>query len=66
MIDMQLLNSALMAVAILVGAAIALSGAMVAAAAVSRRGQTPPGGTKRDLPPHPAPDPHDARELVLR
>jgi hypothetical protein len=70
MIDMQLLNSALMALAILVGAAIALSAAMAVAAIISRRprrapGQPPHGGTRRDLPQHPAPDQDDARELVL-
>jgi hypothetical protein len=66
MIDMQLLGSALVALAILVGAAVALSAAMVAAAAITHRGQTPRGGTRRDLPPQPVPDDDDARQLVLR
>jgi hypothetical protein len=78
MIDMQLLNGALLALLIVVGAAIALSLAMVAAASVSRPGQTPRGGgTRRELPRRPVPDDdylprepvpeHDrVRELVLR
>jgi hypothetical protein len=77
MIDMQLLNDALLALLIVVGAAIALSLAMVAAATVSRPGQSPRGGTGREQPRRPLPDDdylprvpvHDddrARELVLR
>jgi hypothetical protein len=69
MIDMQLLNGALLALAIVIGAAIALAVAMVAAAAVGhggQGGQTPRGGTRRDLPRQPVPDDDDARELVLR
>ncbi len=66
MIDMQVLNSALMALVILVGIAITLSVAMVAAAAVTtRRGQAPHGGIRRDLPQEPTPDGDDARELVI-
>jgi hypothetical protein len=69
MIDLQLINSALMALMILIGAAIALSAAMVVAATISRRspapGPPPHGGTRRDLPQHPTPDHDDARELVL-
>ena len=77
MIDMQLLDGALLALLIVIGAAIALSLAMVAAATVSRPGQTPRGGTRRELPRRPVPDddylprvpvPDDDRapELVLR
>ncbi len=77
MIDMQLLNDALLALLIVVGAAVALSLAMVAAATLSRPGQTPRGGTGRVMPRRPVPDddylprvpvPDDdrARELVLR
>ena len=77
MIDMQLLNGTLLALLIVIGAAIALSLAMVAAASFGRPGQTPRGGTRRELPRRPAPDddypprvpvPDDdrARELVLR
>jgi hypothetical protein len=66
MIDMQLLEGALLALAIAVGAATALALAMVAAGAATRRGQTPRGGTRRDLPRQPVPDDDNARELVLR
>jgi hypothetical protein len=76
MIDMQLLDGALLALLIVIGVAIALSLAMVAAATVSRPGQTPRGGTRREPPRRPVPDddypprmpvPDDdrARELVL-
>ncbi len=66
MIDMQLLNNALMALAILVGVATALSVAMVAAATITQRGSAPRGGTRREPPPQPTPDNDNARELVLR
>ncbi len=63
-IDMQLLGGVLVALAVLVGAAIALSVAMLAAASVAKRGQAPRGGIRRDLPPAPQPDIDDARTLV--
>ncbi len=66
MIDMQILYSALVALAILVGLATALAVAMVEATAVTRGGSTPRGGTPRDLPDRPTPDNDHARELVLR
>jgi hypothetical protein len=77
MIDMHLLDGALLALVIVIGAAITLALAMVAAASFSQRGQTPRGGTRRDLPRRPVPDDDDlsrqpvhdddnARELVLR
>jgi hypothetical protein len=56
MLDMQLLDGALLALVVMVGAAIALSVAMVAVAAVSRRGPTPHGGTRRIQPRRPLPD----------
>jgi hypothetical protein len=56
MLDMHLLDGALLALAIMVGVAIALSVAMVAAAAVTRHGPPPRGGTRRDVPRQPAPD----------
>jgi hypothetical protein len=70
MIDMQLFDGILVALAVLVGAAILLSVAMVAAANVSKPGQAPHGGIRRDLPQHPQPDTDDdrteeARPLVL-
>ena len=66
MIDVQLLYSALIALAFLVGLATALALAMVAATAITRGGSTPRGGTPRDLPDQPTPDNDNARELVLR
>jgi hypothetical protein len=56
MIDTQLLDGALLALVIVVGAAIALSLAMIAAAALSRPGQPPRGGTRREVPRRPEPD----------
>ena len=66
MINVQLLISVLMALAILSGLATALAVAMIAAAAVTQRGSTPRGGTPRDPPDQPTPDNDRARELVLR
>jgi hypothetical protein len=66
MIDMQLLDGVLVALAVLVGAAIALSVTILLAASVAKRGQAPRGGIRRDLPPAPQPDTDDARTLVLR
>lgn len=72
MLDMNLVNGALIALAVLVGTAIALSVAIVAVAAVTQRGQARrggtggAGGTEHDVPRHPAPDTEDARSLVLR
>ena len=68
MIDMQLLGGVLMALAVLVGASIAISLAMMATgwgARTGQTGQTPPGGIRRDPPRQPQPDTDDARELVL-
>ena len=77
MINMRLLDGALLALLIVIGAAIALSLAMVAAAALTRPGHTPRGGTRRVMPRPPVPEddylprvpvPEDdrAREFVLR
>jgi len=65
MIDMQLLGGVLIALAILVGASIAISLAMTATASGAQTDQTPPGGIRRDPPRQPEPDTDDARELVL-
>jgi hypothetical protein len=70
MVDMQLLNSALLAVAVLVGFAITFSALVLAVAGLNRRylarGQAHgggSGGSRRITPPLPvAPD---APELVL-
>jgi hypothetical protein len=68
MVDMQLLNGTLLALAIIVGAAIALSITIVAVAGLTRRGQarhSGTGGSGRGLPQHPAPETDHARTLVL-
>jgi hypothetical protein len=69
MIDMQLLNNALVAIAILVGVAVTISAAIVAVAAITGRRQTRHGGSGGSgtaLPKRPAPATEDARTLVLR
>jgi hypothetical protein len=70
MIDSQILIGVLVALAGLVGTAVALSVAMLAAARIKpgqgSHGQGPHGGIRRELPPQPAPDTDDARTLVLR
>jgi hypothetical protein len=66
MISMHLLYGVLLALAALVGAAIALSAVIWAAARpASKPGQPPHGGIRRDVPQLPEPEPDDARELVL-
>jgi len=71
MVDVQLLNDTLVALAVLVGVAIAFSFAIVAVAAIVKRGQARnigtggTGGTRHEIPPR-APDSDDARRLVLR
>jgi hypothetical protein len=67
MIDLQLLGGILVALATLVGLAIALSVVMVAAGKVSKPGPAPQGGIRRDQPQpqHPQSDTDDARVLVL-
>ena len=67
MFGMQLLDGVLVALAVLVGAAIALSAAILAVSLATRPGQAPQGGIRRDPPqPQPQPDTDDARVLVLR
>lgn len=68
MISMQFLDGVLVALAALVAVAIALSVVILASGSVSKPGQAPHGGIRRDLPDlpqHPQPDTDDARELVL-
>jgi hypothetical protein len=55
------LDGVLVALALLVSAAIAISVAMLAAASVTRPGQAPHGGIRHDLPPHPQPGTDDAQ-----
>jgi hypothetical protein len=64
MIDTQILTGILVAMAALVGLAIVLTATVWTVASVSRPGQAPHGGIRRDLPPLPQPDADDARELV--
>jgi|HubBroStandDraft_6_1064221.scaffolds.fasta_scaffold718124_2 hypothetical protein len=66
MINTQLLDGVLVAVAALVGLAIALSLVMLAARSVSKPGPAPPGGIRPDLPQQPQSDTDGARVLVLR
>jgi Flp pilus assembly protein CpaB len=66
MIDTQILTGVLVAMAALAGLAIVLAVTFWTAASVSRPGQAPHGGLRRDLPLVPQPDADDARELVLR
>jgi hypothetical protein len=65
MISMQLLDGVLVALAGLVGAAVALVTAMMATAAVRKPGQSPHGGIRREMPTQPQPDTDDDRVLVL-
>ena len=65
MISMQLLDGVLVALAGLVGAAVALATAIVATASVSKPGQSPHGGIRREMPTQPQPDTDDDRVLVL-
>jgi hypothetical protein len=66
MISMQFFFGVLTALAVLAGATIAFSAAVLAAASVAKPGRPPHGGIRRDLPPLPQPHTDDARTLVLR
>jgi len=61
-----ILDGVLLALALLVGAAIVISLAMLAAASAARPGRAPRGGIRHALPAHPQPETDDARTLVLR
>ena len=67
MISMQLLDGVLVALACLVGAAVMLAVAILAAAAARKPkpGQSPHGGTRREMPTQPQPDSDHDRVLVL-
>jgi len=67
MIDMQILDGALVALGALVGIAVVLTVVMLAARSVSKPGPAPQGGTRPDLPEpqHPQSDTDDARVFVL-
>lgn len=64
MIDIHLLSGVLVALAVLIGAAVALSAVMLLAARVTGQGRAPHGGIRRDVPQQPQPDTDDVRELV--
>jgi hypothetical protein len=64
--DTQLLTGVLTALATLGGLAIVLAFALWTAASVTKPGQAPHGGIRRDLAPLPQPDADETRELVLR
>ena len=66
MINMQLLDGVLVALAALAGLAIALSVVMLAAGSVSKAGPAPQGGIRPGLPQQPQSDSDDTRVLVLR
>ena len=65
MINIHLLTGVLLAMAVLIGATVALSAVMLLASRTTGPGRAPHGGIRRDLPRQPQPDPDDARELVL-
>jgi hypothetical protein len=65
MTGMQFLDGVLVAVAALVGIAIALAVVMLAAGSVSKPGPAPRGGIRPELPQQPQSDTDDARVLVL-
>ena len=65
MIDVHVLTGVLLALAVLIGATVALSAVMLLASRVTGSGRAPHGGIRRDVPQQPQPDPDDARELVL-
>ena len=65
MIDMQILGGVFVALAALVGLAIALGVALQAASSVRKPGPAPYGGIRPDQPQHPQSDTDDTRVLVL-
>jgi hypothetical protein len=65
MINMQLLDGVLVALAASIGLAIALSLVLLAAGSARKPGPEPHGGIRRDLPQQPQSDMDDDRVLVL-
>ena len=66
MIDMQILGGVFVALAALVGLAIALSVALQAASSVRKPGPAPYGGIRPDQSQYPQSGTDDALVLVLR
>ena len=65
MINTQLFHVVILALVILAGAAVALSAVMqLAARSVLRSSQPPRGGSRRNLPRDPQPEPDGIRELI--
>jgi len=64
MINMQLLDGVFVALAVLIGGAVALALVMLAARTAAKPGGPPHGGIRRDLPQQPQSEPDDARTLV--
>ena len=65
MINTQLFQAVILALVALAGAAVAFSAAMqLAARSAPRPSQPPQGGSRRNLPPDPRPEPDGLRELV--
>ena len=62
---MHILNGVLVALAAMVGLAIALSVVMLAVSSVSKPGPAPHGGIRPEQPQYPQSDSDDARVLVL-
>jgi hypothetical protein len=65
MTGVQFFDGVLVALAALVGIAIALSVVMLATGSASKPGPAPEGGSRPDLPQQPQSDPDDTRVLVL-
>jgi hypothetical protein len=65
MINTQFFHGVILALVLLAGAVVALSAMMqLAARSVSRPGQPPQGGSRRNLPPDPRPEPDGLHELI--
>ena len=65
MIDTQLFHEVILALAVLIALALAFTAAMMMAArSVPGTGQTPRGGSRRDRPQDPQPEPDGIREQI--
>lgn len=67
MINTQLFHGVILALVVLVGTVVALSAAMQLAARSRPRprpSQPPQGGSRRNLPPDPRPEPDGLHELI--
>ena len=65
MIDTQLFYEVILVLGVLIALALAFTAAMMMAArSVPGTGQSPRGGSRRDLPQDPQPEPDGIRELI--